>query len=390
MINEAVILHPGKEKPLRQRHHWIFSGAVRRLPEFEDGAILPVHDATGTHLGYGYFNRNSSIIGRMLSFDDTPALEALEANIRRALALRRNLLGTSTDAYRVVNGEGDGVPGLVVDRYGDVLVLQISTLGMDRLKPLVVNLLESLLAPRTILERSNLPSRKMEGLAPAEGILRGEDAASVEISENGLRFRVEFAHSQKTGFYLDQRENRSLVRSAAAGRRVLDAFCYTGGFTVAALAGGAASADSVDISENAVALARTNCILNGFGRPDLGFVAADVFEFLRGRDLSAYGFIILDPPAFAKRRGEVAGACRGYKDIHRLVFAKSPAEALILTFSCSYFVDEGLFRQVVFQGAAEAGRRVRIIQRHRQASDHPVNIYHPEGDYLKGFLLYVD
>lgn len=389
-MSQAVVLKAGKEKSLARRHHWIFSGAVRSLPDFEDGAVLAVRDAGGSHLGYGYFNRRASIIGRMLSFDETPAVQALEDALRRAVTLRRSLLEPESDAYRVVNGEGDGVPGLVADRYGDVLVLQVSTLGLDRLKSVVVETLAELLSPRTILERSNLPSRKEEGLAPAEGLLRGEEAEAVEISERGLRFRVEFTRSQKTGFYLDQRENRSLVKSRASGRRLLNAFSYSGGFTVAALAGGAAAADSVDISPKAVELAGLNCRLNGFEGNALGFFAEDVFDFLRRRDLSAYDFIVLDPPAFAKHKSEVVAACRGYKDIHRLVLKGARPGALVLTFSCSYFVDEKLFRQVVFQGAAEAGRRVRILERHRQSLDHPVNIYHPEGDYLKGFLLYVD
>jgi 23S rRNA (cytosine1962-C5)-methyltransferase len=363
---------------------------VKRLPDFENGAILPVRGTDGSHLGYGYFNRDSSIIGRMLSFDETPALEALDGSLNRAAALRERLLSGITDAYRVVNGEGDGIPGLIVDRYADVLVLQVSTLGMEKLKPFVLERLERMFNPRAIIERSNLATRKEEGLAPAEGVLKGEAVEAAEIWEYGLRFRVEFGHSQKTGFYLDQRENRAFVREQAAGRRVLNAFCYSGGFTVAALAGVAAVVDSVDISEPAVALARENCRLNGFESPNLDFIAADVFDFLRSKDLAGYDFVILDPPAFAKRKSEVMGACRGYKDVHRLVFQKAPPETLVLTFSCSYFVDERLFRQVVFQAAAEARRRVRILQRHHQAYDHPVNIYHPEGDYLKGFLLYVD
>ncbi|MBM3294452.1 MAG: class I SAM-dependent rRNA methyltransferase [Candidatus Aminicenantes bacterium] len=389
-MTEAVVLKPGRDKSVRRRHPWIFSGAVAALPNFEDGDVLPVRAADGALLGHAYFNKASSIVGRMLNFDGLPPLEALGASLERAIALRRRLFDPGENAWRVVNGEGDGVPGLVVDRYADVLVLQVSTLGAERLKAFFVEILEKGLEPRTILERSNLPSRKEEGLASTEGCLRGDDVEAVDIIESGLRFRVGFVRSQKTGFYLDQRENRSLVRSRAAGRRVLNVFSYTGGFTVAALAGGAAAVDSVDISEKALDLARTNCRLNGSDGPGLGFFAADAFEFLRGRDLAAYDFFVLDPPAFAKRKSEVVGACRGYKDLHRLVFRGAPPGALVLTFSCSYFVEEGLFRQVIYQGAAEAGRRVRILHRHRQSPDHPVNVFHPEGDYLKGFLLYVD
>ena len=385
----AVVLQPGKDKAIRNRHHWIFSGAVRRLPEFEDGALLPVRSADGGFLGFGYFNRRSSIIGRMINFDSTPPLEALDKSLDRAFALRTAALGNSTDARRLVNSEGDGLPGLIIDRYGDVLVLQISTLGIDRLKPWLLDVLEKRTSPVAVLEKSNLPSRKEEGLFPYEGLLRGTIPDSLQILENGLRFRVDPAVSQKTGFYLDQRENRDLVRRWSSGRRVLNAFCYTGGFTVAALAGGAVAVESVDISAPAVDLARTNVALNGFEGPGQTFVVADAFEYLRRRELN-FDLIILDPPAFAKRKGDIVAACRGYKDIHRIVFQKIPEGALVLTFSCSYFVDEKLFRQVVFQAAGEAGRRVRIIGRHRQAADHPLNVFHPEGDYLKGFLLYVD
>ena len=385
----AVILQPGKEKAIRNRHHWIFSGAVRRFPDFADGDLLAVRDAKGGFLGRGYFNRRSSIVGRMITFDETPPGEALEDALRRAIVLRTRALGDSTDACRVVNGEGDGLPGLIVDRYGGVLVLQVSTLGIERLKPEILDILERMISPETIIEKSNLPSRKEEGMAPFEGLLRGRPADTVEIRENGLRFRVDLAASQKTGFYLDQRENRAWVRSLAAGRRVMNAFCYTGGFSAAAWAGGAVSVSSLDISEHAVELARANVGLNGFADRDNTFIVGDAFEVLRQRPLD-HDLIILDPPAFAKRKGEVVSACRGYKDIHRIVFQKCPAAAVVLTFSCSYFVDEKLFRQVVFQAAGEAGRRVRILGRHRQAADHPVNVFHPEGDYLKGLLLYID
>ncbi len=388
-MTPSVILRPGKDKAVRNRHHWIFSGAVERLPDFEDGSLLPVRDAKGGFLGYGYFNRRSAILGRMLTFDDTAPEQALAENIKRAIALRTRMLGETTDACRLINGEGDGIPGLIVDRYGPLLVLQVSTLGIERLKPLVLELLGKQIGAETILEKSNLPSRKEEGLEPFEGLLHGPPADRVEIREKDLRFLVHPAASQKTGFYLDQRANREMVRGLAGGRRVMNAFCYTGGFTVAALAGGAVSAASLDASAPAVELARQNVALNGLERPDNAFMAGDVFEVFRAGTLD-YDLIILDPPAFAKRKSDVVGACRGYKDIHRLVFQKCPPAALVLTFSCSYFVDEKLFRQVIFQAAIEARRRVCLIGRHRPSADHPVNVFHPEGDYLKGFLLHVD
>jgi len=388
MKERTVILKKNRDKPIRQRHHWIFSGAVQSLPDFEDGEILPVAASGGEFLGSAYFNRKSAIIGRMLSFDRTPPLRSIEQRLSEALALRRKLVQPTSNAQRLVNGEGDGMPGLVVDRYDDVLVIQIATLGMERLKSVIVDHLVKALSPRSIYEKSDQPTRREEGLPEFEGRLYGEEVKTVEIREDGLRFLVEIQGSQKTGFYLDLREMRRLVRSVAEGRRVLNCFCYTGGFSAAALAGGAVSVDSIDSSEPAISVAKRNLSLNGFSANGNGFVAADVFEFLR-RETPPYDFVILDPPAFAKRKTDVIPACRGYKDINRLALKKTGAHGLLLTLSCSHFVDEALFRQVVFQAAAEAGRDARIIQRHRLAYDHPINVYHPESEYLKGFLLYV-
>jgi 23S rRNA (cytosine1962-C5)-methyltransferase len=387
---DSVILKPGKDKAIRNRHHWIFSGAVRSLPDFEDGAVLPVRGADGDLLGHAYFNRRSSIIGRMISFGKTRPEDAVRGSVDRALALRHRFFDPAvTNAVRLVNAEGDHLPGLVADLYADVLVLQVATLGMERLKPLVLDSLVRTLRPATIYERSDVPSRREEGLAEFAGTLQGRPPGRVRILEEQLPFVVDIVESQKTGFYLDQREMRKLVRDLARGRRVLNAFSYTGAFSVYALLGGAVRADCVDSSAAALALAQENFDLNGLGSEAGYFFTADVFEFLRAPDLD-YDFIILDPPAFAKRKTDVVQACRGYKDINRLAFQKIRTPGLVLTCSCSHFVDEKLFQQVVFQAASEAGRRARIIQRHRQAVDHPVNIFHPETEYLKALLLYVD
>ena len=387
---KTVVLKPGKDKAVRNRHHWIFSGAVAGLPDFEDGDILAVQSARGEFLGHAYFNRRSSIIGRMLSFDRTTGEEAVRFNIGRAVDMRRRFFDESTDAFRLVNAEGDGLPGLVVDRYGDVLVVQVTTLGMEKLKPLIIEALEQAVPSRAIFEKSSLPSRREEGLPDVEGPLRGEPPEEVRIRENGVPFVVDVVHSQKTGFYLDQREMRKMVRSLAGDKRVLNCFSYTGGFSIFALLGGARRAVSVDTSGPALALARKNAALSGLICPDGDFVQADVFTFLREIETQAFDLIILDPPAFAKRKADVVQACRGYKDLNRLTLAALPAGGLLLTFSCSHFVDEPLFQTVLFQAAAEAGRRVRILQRHHQSFDHPLNIFHPETAYLKGFLLYAD
>jgi len=386
----AVILKPGRDKAVRNRHHWIFSGAIREMPDFEDGAVLAVRSSGGELLGHGYFNRKSAITGRMIGFGAEPPEAAVRASLERALALRAAFFDpAATNARRLVNAEGDGLPGLIADLYDDVLVLQVATLGMEKLKPLVVEVLGAALRPRAVLERSDLPARREEGLEPVEAQLAGEAVDRVRILEAGIPFWVGLARGQKTGFYLDQRESRRLVRETAAGRRVLNAFSYTGSFSVSALLGGAVRADSVDSSEPAIAMAQDNFELNGLAADAGLFFTADVFEFLREPALD-HDYIILDPPAFAKKRTDVVAACRGYKDINRLAFQRVRTPGLVLTFSCSHFVDETLFQQVVFQAAHEAGRRARIIQKHRQAFDHPVNIYHPETAYLKGFLLYVD
>ncbi len=390
MSMESVILKPGRDKAIRNRHHWIFSGAVASLPDFENGGVLPVRSAGGDLLGHAYFNRKASITGRMVSFGDTAPEDAIRQNVEKALELRRRFFNPAvTNDYRLINAEGDFLPGLVADLYNDVLVLQVGTLGMEKLKPLLLELLVPKLKPRSIYEKSDLPARREEGLNDYEAALYGEPVEKVRILEEGLPFLVNIMDSQKTGFFLDQREMRKLAGGQALGRKVLNAFAYTGAFSVYAIKGGATRADSVESSETALALARENFRLNGISEDAGSFFNADVFEFLRRPELD-YDFIILDPPAFAKKKSDVIPACRGYKDINRLAIQKVRSEGLVLTFSCSRFVDERLFQQVVFEAANEAGRRARIIQKYRQPFDHPVNIYHPETEYLKGFLLYID
>lgn len=389
-IKQGVILKPGKEKPVLQKHHWIFSGAIQKLPPFQDGDFLSVYSSKEELLGSGYFNRQSSIIGRMVSFDSTPPIEAIEARLIAALQLRNNLINkTETNAYRLVNGEGDGLPGLVIDIYDKVAVIQISTLGMDKFRDRLVEFLEKKLQIDTIYEKSQLPSRREEGLQERQGLLKGKLPEFVSFKENGLSFLSNLEKSQKTGFFLDQREMRQQIRTLSSKKRVLNAFSYTGGFSVYALAGGATKVDSVDISADAIELAKKHVSLNGFSAEKQGFYCDDVFEFLRNRPLD-YDLVILDPPAFAKKKKDVVQGCRGYKDINRLAIQKMPPQSLLLTCSCSYYVDEHLFQQVIFQAALEAKRTVRIIGRHRQAADHPINIYHPESDYLKSFLLYIE
>ena len=389
-LSNGVILKPGREKAIRQRHHWIFSGAVKSLPPFEDGDFLSVYSSEGQMLGTGYFNSSSSIIGRMISFDKTPPLIVLEQRLEAAVKLRQELFDfQKTNAYRLVNAEGDGISGLIIDVYDQVVVLQSSTKGIDRLKPWIIDWLNLNLKPKTIYEKSLLPSRREEKLKEAQGYLSGINQDMISFKENGLLFTASLSKSQKTGFFLDHREMRQWVRDLAKDKKVLNAFSYTGGFSVYALAGGAKMVDSVDSSEDAIETAKHHVDLNGWDSQQMGFFSEDVFTFLRQRELP-YDLVILDPPAFAKKQKDIIPACRGYKDINRLAMQKMPARSLLLTCSCSHYVDEELFQKVLFQAALEANRQVRMIGRHRLAPDHPINLFHPESNYLKSFLLFLE
>jgi 23S rRNA (cytosine1962-C5)-methyltransferase len=385
-----ITLKKGRDKAIRNRHHWIFSGAVQEpLPAFENGSVLPVYSYEGDLLGSAYCNTKTSIFGRMISFDDTPPEEAIKQHIIQAKELRNRLFDSAiTNAYRIINGEGDLIPGLIIDKYDSVLVVQIATLGMEKLKPLIIDVLRDQFHPECIYEKSDVPARSEEGLKPVKGILYGTLPEKVRIKENGFTFLVDSVNGQKTGFYLDQREMRKLIGTLSSGKRVLDCFAYTGGFSVYAACNDAAIVDSIDSSASAMELAKLNCSLNK-QTARCNFLTDNVFTFLREHPLN-YDIIILDPPAFAKRKSDVIKACRGYKDINRLALHKMPPNSLLLTCSCSYYIDDSLFQKVIFEAAVEAQRTVRIIQKHHLAPDHPINVCHPEGNYLKSLLLYVE
>lgn len=390
MTIKPVILKAQKEKAIKNKHHWIFSGAISELPDFKNGDILPVHSSRGEFLGRGYFNHKTSIRGRMLTFNDQDPLDAISDFLDSAIELRKKMFNPqSTNAYRLINGEGDFLPGLIVDQYHDVLVVQFSTMGMDKLRNFILDQLIKKLKPRVIYENSKLSSRKEEGLDDIEGFRMGPELGEVEILENGLRYVVSLTAGQKTGFFLDHREMRLLVRQLAKDRRVLNCFAYTGAFSVSAAVGQAQSTVSVELSESAIATIKSNFLLNQLDLSKNSCEKADVFHYLRENKLD-FDLVILDPPAFAKKQKDVVAACRGYKDINRLAMQKMPPKSILLTSSCSYYVPEDLFQKVIFQAAVEAKRKVRILERHRQASDHPINLCHPEGDYLKSLLLYLE
>jgi 23S rRNA (cytosine1962-C5)-methyltransferase len=384
---KRVILKPGKEKALLSRHPWIFSGAIEKLPSCEPGEILSVYSSDGKFLAKAYFNPEASLVGRVLTFSDVPIEQAIRKAIDEAYALRKAVM-RDANAFRLINAEGDNLSGLIVDCYADVVVMQIHTWGMEKLKPLLIQILQELLKPKTIYEKSLSSARAQEGLPETQGVLFGEEVTQVEIQEGSLRFSIPIQEGQKTGFFLDQREMRKLVKELASGRRVLNCFSYTGGFSIAALAGGANFVRSVDISAPVLAIAEKNSKLNGVSDKH-ECVEADVFDYLRDEKLD-FDFLILDPPAFAKKRSDQEAACRGYKEINRLALLKAKPRSLLLTSSCSYYVDQGLFQTVLFQAARDANRNVRILSHHHLSPDHPISLYHPEGSYLKSLLLYVE
>jgi 23S rRNA (cytosine1962-C5)-methyltransferase len=377
-----VTLKPGKEKSLVNRHPWIFSGAIASRPEHAAGDILPVYSFEGKLLGSGYFHPENSIAGRMLNFTAENPLDTVRKNLKAALDLRNTFV--PTEARRLINAEGDGLPGLIIDQYGDVLVMQIHTAGMEKLKTFLVDELVSLLHPKAIYQKCTAAARRQEGLEDAKGLLYGTETPEVTITEHGISYIVSILEGQKTGFFLDQREMRKKVLELSKDKKVLNCFAYTGGFSLAALKGGASLVHSVEISEEACKLAHRN----NFDSARHTIFQADAFDYLRTKPLD-YDIVILDPPAFAKKRADVVMASKGYREINRVAIQKMPPNSLLLTCSCSSYIDATLFQQLLFQASADAGRTVRILGRLSQAPDHPVSIYHPEGVYLKSFLLYI-
>ncbi len=389
--NKAIILKPERDKHVRNKHPWVFMGAIQSYPEFENGDILSVVTAAGDFIGYGYFHREQSISGRMFSFSNADPEQTIIENIKRAILLRRTVISKDTTGYRLINGEGDSLPGLIVDVYGQALVIQVNTLGIEKLKPLILQTLQAELGDIPVFEKSASPTRRKEGLPDFEGWIVGEAMQPFDISEHGLSFSVTSSGMQKTGFFLDQREMRQLVRTFSKDKVVLNCFSYTGGFSVYALAGGAQRADSLDSSELAIQGARENLKLNGFDISANGFYTQDVMDFLTQPTLpEQYDFIILDPPAFAKRASDVENASRGYRDINRAAMLRLPKGGLLLTSSCSAHVDRDLFQTIIFQAAKDAKKEVKILSYHLLAGDHPINLFYPEGDYLKSLLLYIE
>lgn len=390
----VITLRRGKEESLRRFHPWVFSGAIASAPEnLEEGDIVEVRSSDGTPLGVGHY-QIGSIAVRMLSDEIIEINREYYFNrLNNALRLRKalGLLRDDNNAFRLVHGEGDFLPGLIVDVYGQTAVVQAHSVGMHYARDIIAECLVSLpgASLRNVYYKSETTLPYKASLDPQNDYIIGSYDTDIAV-ENGLKFRVDWLKGQKTGFFVDQRDNRSLLRHFARGRRVLNMFCYTGGFSVYALSGGAALVHSVDSSAKAVSLTRDNVRLNfGDDAPHEAF-AEDAFKYLAEMKDGAYDLVVLDPPAFAKHRGAIKNALRGYQKLNARAMEEMPEGSILFTFSCSQAVSKEQFRLAVFSAAAQVGRRVRILHQLTQPADHPINIYHPEGEYLKGLILYIE
>ena len=394
MAYKKVYLKPGKEESLKRFHPWVFSGAIHHIEgEPEEGEIVDVYTSKKEFIACGHF-QIGSIAVRVLTFrqkeiDHDFWKHRLEVayDLRRSLGLAGNPINNT---YRLVHGEGDNLPGLVIDMYAHTAVMQAHSVGMHYARHQIAEALKAVLGDslQNIYYKSEATLPYKANLGSEDGYLYGGEVEDIAL-ENGLKFCVDWQKGQKTGFFVDQRENRSLLERYAKGRSVLNMFCYTGGFSVYALRGGAKVVHSVDSSAKAISLTNRNVELNFPGDPRHEAYAEDAFKYLEKMG-SNYDLIILDPPAFAKHKNVLRNALQGYRKLNAIAFEKIKPGGILFTFSCSQVVSKENFRLAVFSAAAQSGRSVRILHQLTQPADHPVNIYHPEGEYLKGLVLYVE
>ncbi len=404
-----IVLKKGREESLKRFHPWVFSGAIAQMHGSPaEGDIVGVYSYDGSFLAAGHY-QIGSIAVRILSFDsDVFAPDFWETMLARALQVRRDAGLASSDGnrqeagnagattcYRLVHGEGDNLPGLIIDYYDGVCVLQAHSVGMFRSKKQICDALQKIYGDslKAVYDKSSGTAPFKAGLDLVDGYLyrRGDFTEdSAVVLEHGHRFLVNWTEGQKTGFFLDQRENRALVEKYSRGRSVLNLFCYTGGFSIYALAAGAVHVDSVDSSRKAMEMVDRNVELNGFDASRHTSLCCDAIDYVRNIPEGKYDLIIVDPPAFAKHRGALNNALRAYQRLNAAAISKVAPGGLVFTYSCSQVVDKEAFALAVFSAAAQTGRSVRILDRLNQPADHSVNIYHPEGEYLKGLLLYVE
>ena len=386
---KQIYLKKGKDESLRRFHPWVFSGAIQRVDDgLEEGDVVRILTADGEPVATGHFQLGSIAV-RVLTFTNADIDDAFWASrLQSALNVREAIgLGSETNTYRLIHGEGDLLPGLIIDVYGQTAVIQAHSIGMHLARHDIARQLVHVMGDRVrhVYYKSEATLSFMD---PENGFLYGGSDDNIAM-ENGLKFYVDWLRGQKTGFFVDQRDNRSLLEHYAPGRKVLNMFCYTGGFSVYALRGGAELVHSVDSSAKAIELTNRNIALNYPDDQRHKSFCEDAFKFLDGVE-TPYDLVILDPPAFAKHRGALHNALKGYTRLNQKALQKMPSGGILFSFSCSQVVSKDHFRQAVFTAAALARRKVRILHQLHQPADHPINIYHPEGEYLKGLVLYVE
>lgn len=389
-----IYLKKGKEESMKRFHPWVFSGAIQKMDKgIEEGDIVDVISHDGTFIGRGHY-QVGSISVRILTFENEK-IDPDFWNQRLSIALQMRISigiadNLTNNTYRLVHGEGDNLPGLVIDCYGNTAVMQAHSVGMHRCREIIAKELVNVMGSRieNVYYKSETTLPYKADLGQENGFIHGGTDDTVAL-ENGLKFRVDYLKGQKTGFFVDQRENRSLLEQFSKGKKVLNMFCYTGGFSFYAMRGGATQVHSVDSSARAIELTTENVELNFPGDARHEAFCEDAFKYLEKAG-SNYDLIILDPPAFAKHRAALHNALKGYTRLNVKAFEKIKPGGIVFTFSCSQAVSKDHFRNAVFTAAAQAKRKVRILHQLHQPADHPINIYHPEGEYLKGLVLYVE
>jgi 23S rRNA (cytosine1962-C5)-methyltransferase len=388
---QRIFLKNGREAPVLRGHPWIFSGAIEKVEgDDQDVSVADIFDSNKNWIAGGFSNVKSQIRVRVVTWKKESIDRAFfSRRLSQALSARERYLSATTNAYRLINGEGDFLPGLIVDRYDDFLVCQFFTAGMEMFKADIVEALNELVDVKGISERSEGKVRAEEGLEPAVGGLAGEiPPDTISILENGNKFVVDIKRGQKTGFFLDQRDNRAFLSTLARGQRMLNCFSYSGAFSVYGFDGGAQSVITLDSSRPALELAERNLALNGFDRAEGELLKGDAFTYLKESD-SNFDLIVLDPPSLAPRRSDINAATGAYKFLNLHALKRLEPGGILLTFSCSQHLTADLFQKVVFGAAVDAGRKVTILRKLGHPMDHPVSLHHPEGEYLKGLALRV-
>ncbi len=387
---QTLFLKSGRERSLVNRHPWVFSGAVKTLPKAQNGEIVKVCTNHNDLLGYGFFSPNSQITCRVFEFTSTEITidaDFWKQKVKRAFDLRKLVLPPNTNIYRLLHAEGDFLPGVIIDVYVDTAVVQLLVKGTELISQFIFDALNEA-GLKHIYLKTKQNTQRLEDVGLESGWVGEPRSMPIGALENGVKFLVDVEKGQKTGFFIDQRENRRVLGEYSKGKKVLNTFSYSGGFSLYALANGASLVHSVDSSKEAINMCDQNVAANFNNAPHASYVQ-DVFDFMK-ENKEDYDIMVLDPPAFAKNAKAVPNASRGYKNLNLIAFKTIKPGGLVFTFSCSQHIDRDLFRKIVFSAAADAGRNVRILKQLTQPEDHPINIFHPEGEYLKGLLLHVE